>query len=240
MGYPSVITIDGPAASGKSTLGALLAQRLGYVYFDTGVLYRALTLLALRRHVVLDDPEALAEIARQADLAVLPPTVDDGRQYTVLADGQDITWALRDVAVDRNVSQVSGYPVVRAALRQRQREIGLRGNVVMVGRDIGSIVMPDAGYKLFLDAPLDERARRRHAELAARGAELPLDTIMEDLRRRDALDERNTLVPADAIILHNAGMTPEQEVSQIINSFERNLAPGAASTTNSEPPPSRQ
>ena len=240
MGYPRVITIDGPAASGKSTLGALLAQRLGYVYFDTGVLYRALTLLALRRHVALDDPEALAEIARQADLAVLPPTVDDGRQYTVLADEQDITWDLRDVAVDRNVSRVSGYPAVRAALRQRQREIGLRGNVVMVGRDIGAVVMPDADYKLFLDAPLDERARRRHAELAARGAELSLDTIMEDLRRRDALDKRNTLVPADAIILQNEGMTPEQEVTQIIDSFERNLPGGAASTTNSDAPPSRQ
>src|SRR3712207_2458171 len=99
MGMPSVITIDGPAASGKSTLGELLARRLGYVYFDTGVLYRALTLLALQRNIALDDVEALAALARLVELSVVPPTVNDGRQYTVLADGEDLTWSLRDVAV---------------------------------------------------------------------------------------------------------------------------------------------
>ncbi len=237
MGYPSVITIDGLAASGKSTLGELLARRLGYVYFDTGVLYRALTLVALEREIPLDDPEALAAVARAMELSVLPPTVDDGRQYTVLADGKDLTWALRDVAVDRNVSRVAGYPAVRAALRMRQREIGLRGKVVMVGRDIGTVVMPDADYKIFLDAPLHERARRRYAELVGRGAQMPLSVVTEDLERRDVLDERNTLVPSDAIVLRNEGMTPEQEVAQIVDSFEHNLALGATSTRYSESPP---
>src|SRR3712207_623057 len=191
MGFPSVITIDGPAASGKSTLGELLARRLGYVYFDTGVLYRALTLLALRRGVLLDDDSALAELAQAVQLSVVPPTQDDGRQYTVLADNEDVTWALRDVDVERNVSRVAGYPAVRTALRAQQRAIGLRGNVVMVGRDIGSIVMPDADFKIFLEAPLAERARRRHDDLTRRSTHLSLDTVEADLRRRDALDQRN-------------------------------------------------
>ena len=223
MRLPAVITIDGPAASGKSTLGELLARRLGYVYFDTGILYRALALLALRREVPLDDPQALARLARAVKLMVLPPSVDDGRQYTVLADGEDITWGLRDVMVDRSVSRVAGYPTVREALRDQQREIGRRGKVVMVGRDIGSVVMPDADYKLFLTAPLHERARRRRAELASRGVELPLSTVTEDLRRRDALDERNTLVPEGAVVLDSAGMTPEEIVTQILNALEQGV-----------------
>ena len=238
MRLRTVITIDGPAASGKSTLGEMLARRLGYVYFDTGVLYRAIALLALRRQLSLDDVEALAELARTVDLAVQPPTVDDGRQYTVLADGEDLTWELRDVMVDRNVSRVAIYPPVRAALREQQRAIGLRGNVVMVGRDIGSVVMPDAVLKLFLDAPLPERARRRHEELLQRGNELPLSTVVEDLRRRDALDKGNTMVPDDALVIQNEGMTPSEEVRYIIDAFDQGLALGdvTSSQIGSAPP----
>ncbi len=124
MRLPAVITIDGPAASGKSTLGELLARRLGFTFFDTGVLYRALTLLALRHGIPLDNPTALADYARRVHLSVLPPTVEDGRQYTVLADADDLTWDLREVQVDRNVSRVASYPEVRAALRDQQRAIG--------------------------------------------------------------------------------------------------------------------
>jgi CMP/dCMP kinase len=119
MPIPSVITIDGPAASGKSTLGELLARQLGYTYFDTGVLYRALTYIALQRDVPLDSEELLVALAQQIALQVEPPTIDDGRQYTVLANGEDITWELRDKAVERHVSTVSAYPGVRAALRER-------------------------------------------------------------------------------------------------------------------------
>ena len=240
MPLPTVITIDGPAASGKSTLGELLARRLGYAYFDTGVLYRALTLLALRREVPLDDPEALARLGRAVDLAVKPPTVPDGRQYTVLGDNDDLTWSLRDVAVDRNVSRVAAYPAVRAALRDQQRTIGLRGRVVIVGRDIGTVVLPEADLKIYLDAPLDERARRRHAELLARGSELPLSTVLEDLERRDQLDQRNSFIPPGALIVRNEGLTPEDEVTQILNTFEQDLAVGAMCVGQaSSSPPSR-
>jgi CMP/dCMP kinase len=226
MRQSTVITIDGPAASGKSTLGELLARHLGYLYFDTGILYRALTYLALRHEVPVDDPHALAELARTATLDVLPPTVDDGRQYTVLADGEDITWQLRTVEVERNVSRVSAYTEVRAALRERQRAIGLRGRVVMVGRDIGTVVMPDAGCKLYLDAPLAERARRRHTDQLRQGGELPLNTVADDLRRRDSLDQRNTFVPDDAIILDTEGMSPEEEVAYILGALEQQMVVG--------------
>ncbi|HEY0737959.1 MAG TPA: (d)CMP kinase [Herpetosiphonaceae bacterium] len=221
MPIPSVITIDGPAASGKSTLGELLARQLGYTYFDTGVLYRALTYIALQRGTALDSEASLVELAQQLALSVEPPTVDDGRQYTVLADGDDITWQLRDKAVERHVSTVSTYPGVRAALREQQRAIGRQGRVVMVGRDIGSVVMPDADFKIFLRASAEERARRRYEELQRKGHSVDLDTVLQDLRRRDALDQQNTLLPEDAYVLENDGLDPADEVGHLIDMFER-------------------
>lgn len=221
MRLPSVITIDGPAASGKSTLGELLAQRLGYTYFDTGVLYRALTYLALHQGIALDDVAALVRIARQTDLKVLPPTEADGRQYTVLADDADITWALRDPDVERNVSAVSTYPSVREALLEQQRVIGRGGRIVMVGRDIGSVVMPDADFKVFLLASPDERARRRYAELQAKGKVVEYRTVLHDLQRRDALDQHNTLQPADAYVLDSDGLSPADVVGDLLTALER-------------------
>ncbi|HEY0602871.1 MAG TPA: (d)CMP kinase [Herpetosiphonaceae bacterium] len=221
MPIPSVITIDGPAASGKSTLGELLARQLGYTYFDTGVLYRALTYIALQRGTALDSEASLVELAQQIVLSVEPPTVDDGRQYTVLADGDDITWQLRDQAVERHVSTVSTYPGVRAALREQQRAIGRQGRVVMVGRDIGSVVMPDADFKIFLRASAEERARRRCEELQRKGHNVDLDTVLQDLQRRDALDQQNTLLPEDAYVLENDGLDPADEVGHLIDMFER-------------------
>jgi CMP/dCMP kinase len=220
MGIPTIITIDGPAASGKSTLGTLLAQHLNYVFFDTGVLYRALTVIALERGIPLDDPSRLAALAHATRLEVNPPTQSSRYPYTVLADGEDVTGRLRDVAVDRNVSIVSKYPEVRAALREQQRAIGRRGNVVMVGRDIGSVVMPDAPFKLYLEAPLDERAHRRYSEMREHGTAISLDTVADDLRRRDLLDKDNMLVPPDAIVLQTAGLDPDEELARILAMFE--------------------
>ncbi len=132
-----MIAIDGPAASGKSTLAQNLASALGYLYFDTGVMYRAVTLAALKSNTPVEDESAVTVIANELDLDVQPPRTDDGRQCDVLMDGEDVTWEIRSPAVDGNVSQVSMYPGVREAMTKRQREIGLRGAVVMVGRDIG-------------------------------------------------------------------------------------------------------
>jgi len=219
MQPPSTITIDGPAGAGKSTLGALLAERLGYVYFDTGILYRALTLVALRRGVDLHDAAALVELASHLRVELQPPTIADGRQYTVRIDGEDVTQALRGPDVDRHVSLVSSPPDVRRELVRQQRVIGQSGNVVMVGRDIGTVVMPDAPLKVYLDASLEARAQRRYRDLQARGVELPLEQVRADVARRDALDRHVSAPAPDAVVLGSDDLSPDEEVEWIIAQF---------------------
>jgi cytidylate kinase len=215
------ITIDGPAGAGKSTVGELLARRLGYLYFDTGTMYRALTWAMLHRGVDPGDGAAVAALAHALDIDVLPPTVADGRQYTVLVDGDDTTWDLRQPDVERNVSLVAGYPAVREVLRARQRAIGRRGRVVMVGRDIGSIVMVDAPLKIYLEASLAERARRRAAELQSRGRDARIDEIQADLARRDALDQHVMAAAPDAVVIHSDGLAPIDVVEAILGIASR-------------------
>jgi cytidylate kinase len=203
------IAIDGPAASGKSTLAASLARELGFLYFDTGVMYRAVTLAALRAGVDIDDEAGVSQIARGLSLDVRPPSVDDGRQYDVSMDGKDVTWAIRSADVDANVSQVSAYPGVREAMTCRQREIGLRGKVVMVGRDIGTVVLPDADLKIFLDATVEERAQRRFDECRGRGDDVNYRDILEGMRERDRFDSTRSLAPLrsadDAVVIDSTG-----------------------------------
>ncbi len=220
MRRPSTIAIDGPAASGKSTIGCLLAERLGYLYFDTGVMYRAVTWVALERGIAIEDEAAVTVLAEGLSIQVLRPTVDDGRQYTVLADGRDVTWEIRRPEVDRSVSPVSAYPGVRAALTVQQRRIGRQGNVVMVGRDIGTVVLPDADLKIYLDATVDERARRRYREILARGEEADYDTVLESVRRRDRIDSGRALAPlrpADgAVIIDTTPFRIDQVLEQVL------------------------
>ena len=166
---PSIIAIDGPAASGKSTIGLRLAEALGYFFFDTGVMYRAVTWLALERGLDVQDEAAVTALAEETQIEVAPASQSDGRACDVSIDGQDITWELRRRKVDANVSIVAAYSGVRRALSQQQRRIGERGHVVMVGRDIGTVVLPQADLKIYLDATAEERARRRHDEIIARG-----------------------------------------------------------------------
>jgi cytidylate kinase len=189
------VAVDGPAASGKSTIGELLAKALGYLYFDTGVMYRAVTWAALDRGIQIEDEPAVTHLAETLEIRVEPPTVADGRQYTVLADGVDITWQIREAQVNREVSPVSAYRGVRAALTQQQRRIGLQGGVVMVGRDIGSVVLPEAELKVFLDASLHERARRRFVESAERGSQAVFEQVVADLARRDEIDSSREVAP---------------------------------------------
>jgi cytidylate kinase len=212
----SVITIDGPASSGKSTLGEVLAQRLGYVYFDTGVMYRALTLVALQQALDLHDAAGLEALAARLRIEVRTPTHDDGRQYTVLADGQDVTWEIRDPNVDRSVSLVSSYPGVRSELIRQQRSIGWRGEVVMVGRDIGTVVMPEAPLKIFLNASLDERARRRTHDQQARGRSADYAQVRAELARRDELDEHVMQPAPDAVLLSSDNRTPQEIVAHVL------------------------
>ena len=214
------VAIDGPAASGKSTVGARLAHRLGYLYFDTGVMYRAVTWAALDRGIAVDDEQAVTQLAEQLEIRVLRPTLDDGRQYTVLADGRDITWDIRSPEVNQGVSPVSAYLGVRRALTARQRAIGADGGVVMVGRDIGTVVLPEAEIKVYLDASLHERARRRHLEDLRRGKASDMAEVIRDLRRRDRIDSTRAAAPLrpadDAIILDSTNLTADQVVERIV------------------------
>jgi len=217
---PFVITIDGPAGSGKSTLGELLAQRLGYLYFDTGVLYRALTLAALQQNVAFEDHQALTQLAQQVQIEVLPALQADGRQYTVLVSKQDVTWEIRSLDVERHVSLVARVPGVRTELIRQQRLIGQQGAVVMVGRDAGTVIMPDAPLKIYLEASLQERAQRRVAAQNGLGPALELEQVEQALARRDALDEHVIRPAPDAFILQTDDLSPAAEVAWVLNLLE--------------------
>lgn len=193
--HQHVIAIDGPAAAGKTTVAQLLAERLDLMLFDTGALYRAVTLASLRNGVDLRDGPALASLAGLLDIDLCPPTVDDGRRYDVVLNGEDVTWAIRSSEVDLNVSRVSAHPEVRAALLQTQRDIAARRPVVMVGRDIASVVVPRAGVKIYLDASAEERARRRTLELRMRGEAPCFDDILADIVERDRFDSSRETAP---------------------------------------------
>lgn len=215
----TVIAIDGPAASGKSTVGEALAARLGYLYFDTGAMYRAITWLALAQDVPLSDEALVTALAENARIDVLPAVEEDGRQYTVLVNGQDATWAIREPAVAAHVSQVSAYPGVRAALVAQQRRLAARGRIVMVGRDIGTVVLPDAPLKVYLDASVEERARRRWQEEQARDGQRAYGDVLAALRRRDEIDSTRAVAPLrpadDAVIVDSTGLSVEQVVERV-------------------------
>lgn len=214
-----VVAIDGPAAAGKSTVARTLAERLGAMLFDTGTLYRAVTLAALRGDVATTDALGLAALAGERHIDVAPPSATDGRYYDVRLDGEDVTWPIRDPAVEAQVSFVSAHPEVRAALLPAQRRIAAAGPVVMVGRDIGTVVVPDAGVKIFLEAGLAERARRRHDELRQRGESLSYDEVLADLRRRDEIDSGRQSSPlsvaADATVVPTDGLSVQEVVERI-------------------------
>jgi cytidylate kinase len=217
---PEIIALDGPAASGKSTLAKRLAEQLNYLYFDTGVMYRAVTWIVIQRGAAFEDEAAVTHLAENVPIDVRPPTVDDGRDYDVWMDGQDITWDIRLPEVEANVSIVSAYPGVRKALSAQQRRIGMKGHVVMVGRDIGTVVLPEAELKLYLDASVEERARRRYEERAARGNQVSYETILAAMRRRDQIDSTREVAPLkaaeDAIVIDSDGKSIEQVLAETL------------------------
>lgn len=219
---PNTIAIDGPAASGKSTVGKILAERLGYLYLDTGAMYRAVTLLALEAGIDLQNEPAVAALAA-TPIDIRPTTgPGDGRQYSVFVHGRDITWALRSTPVDEHVSTVSAHPEVRRLLVEQQRRIGHRGRVVMVGRDIGTVVMPDADLKIYLEASVEERARRRCEERLARGEACDYGEILAEMRERDRRDASRATSPMrpaeDACRIDSTGLTPDEVVDLILKS----------------------
>lgn len=219
MPLPLIIAIDGPAASGKTTIGIHLADELGYLFFDTGVMYRAATWAALERHVPIEDEAAVTRLTEALKIEVTPPSQADGRNSDLLVDGVDATWAIRSPEVEASVSAVSAYPGVRTALTLQQRQIGLRGKVVMVGRDVGTVVLPEAELKIFLDASVEERARRRWEENHRRGKRGSLEGILKAMRRRDRIDSTRKVAPLtpakDAVVLNSDGLSIEEVVAQV-------------------------
>ena len=217
---PSIIAIDGPAASGKSTIGLRLANALDYIFFDTGVMYRAITLLALERGIDMHDEATVTALAEETQIDVAPASKSDGRACDVLVNGQDITWATRSRKVDANVSIVAAYHAVRSALSQQQRRIGQRGKIVMVGRDIGTVVLPEADLKIYLDASAEERAKRRYDEIVARNGKADYDKILESVIERDRIDSTRAVAPLkaaeDAIVLNSDQLTADEVFEQIL------------------------
>ena len=222
---PSTVAIDGPAASGKSTVGKQLAEELDYLYLDTGVMYRAVASVALARKIPIADETAVTALAEQLHLEVLAPTVADGRDVTVLADRVDISWDIRRPEVERAVSPVSAYAGVRLAMVQQQRRIAEAGGVVMVGRDIGTVVLPNADLKLYLDAVLAVRAQRRYLERTARGEQADLTQVLAELRRRDEIDSHRQHSPLaaahDAIIVDSTNLSIEEVIDQVHGLVDR-------------------
>lgn len=221
MSKLTVIAIDGPAASGKSTISRLLADRLHYLYLDTGCMYRAVTLAVLDQGINIDDETAVTRLARQLHMDIKAETGEgDGRHYTVLLNGRDVTWEIRSPAVDAHVSQVSSYLGVRQEMVNQQRRFGQRGSVVMVGRDIGTVVMPDAPLKLYITASAEERARRRWQDRQDQGHRADYDVILADVKRRDAVDsnrEHSPLRPAqDALIIDTTGKSIDESLVEVL------------------------
>ena len=217
---PRTVAIDGPSASGKSSVGYLVAERLGYPFLDTGAMYRALTWLALQRGVHLEDEEGLGRLAAQVDMKLGPPAAASCERCTIWVDGEDLTAVLRRPEVEAAVSLVSRVPQVRRALVTLQQRLASRRRVVMAGRDIGTVVLPRADLKVYLDASLEERARRRQEELAILGHSSSRSDIREEILRRDAIDSGREASPLkvaeDAIVINTDGLDQEQVVEKVL------------------------
>lgn len=213
----AVIAVDGPVASGKTTVGRLLALRLGYRFLDTGTMYRAITWAALEAGVSPKDSQRLVSLARESRMEVA--FQQDG-QAQVLVDGRDLAAHLREERVEDSVSLVSQVPGVRDILVALQRHVAEEGRMVMAGRDIGTVVLPDAPLKVFLTASVAERARRRHAELLALGNGTAYQDVLEELAMRDRLDSERKVAPLrpalDAHVLATDGLSVEMVVERIL------------------------
>ncbi len=226
MQHPRHIAIDGPAGSGKSTVGEQLAHRLGYLYIDTGAMYRAVAWLALQKGIDITDGPVLAALAQHAGIIISHPHIEDGRQYTVTVHGQDVTWDIRSAEVTRVVSIVSAHKEVRAILIAQQREMAQQHDgTVMVGRDIGAVVLPHADLKIYLTASLEERAHRRYSELLERLGEgnptlPPMEAVLADIQLRDEIDHDNMRPADDAIVIVTDNLSVPQVIEVICSYLE--------------------
>jgi len=220
MSEKLIIAIDGPAGSGKSTTAKLLAKKLGYLYIDTGAMYRAVTLYAIKNNL-LDDEKKIIDLAKQLDIEL---KFEDG-QTIVSVNGKDVTEEIRSLEVNQNVSPVSRIEGVRKILVQKQKEMGKNGGVVMEGRDITTVVFPNADVKIYLTASIDERARRRALEFAQKGQQVDIEQVKQNILDRDRIDSSRDVSPLtkspDAIEIDTSNLSIEQQVEQILEEAKK-------------------
>lgn len=213
-----IVAIDGPVGSGKSTTARKVAQELGFVYVDTGAMYRAVTLDVLNHGVDPEHEEGVKNVVAKSHVELL--LNDDGCQQTIL-NGVDVSDRIRDLDVTRAVSVVSAMKSVREKMTVIQREIGRNGSIVMEGRDIGTVVFPDAEFKIYIDASIEVRTQRRYKELSAKGIQIKIDDLIREIRERDRLNIERTIAPLrkaeDAIYIDTSDLTFDKQVSTIIS-----------------------
>ncbi|MBI3582459.1 MAG: (d)CMP kinase [Nitrospinae bacterium] len=218
---PLIIAIDGPAGSGKSTVAKILAKRFKYKYIDTGAMYRAVALKAIKNNIKLTDEKMVSKIADNIKIEFAA----DGNNQRVYADGDDVTSKIRDEEVGNGASVVSAYSGVRNAMLTKQREMGKSGGVVMEGRDIGSVVFPNADIKFFLNASVEERGKRRHLELKEKGEDIEKGKIVEDIRRRDNQDTSRDIAPLkradDSIVIDTTGISIDEVVENMLQEIDK-------------------
>ncbi|MGB9661091.1 MAG: (d)CMP kinase [Moorellaceae bacterium] len=214
----SNVAIDGPAGAGKSTVARRVAEELGYLYVDTGAMYRALTWKALQQGIDLADEQALTDLAAaiRVEFQRISP-----EKIAVLCDGYNVTREIRSREVSEQVSRVAAVPGVRARLVEKQRRMAAGGGVVMDGRDIGTHVLPEAAHKFFLTASLEERAKRRWQELIAQGRRISLEEVKQELAQRDRQDTEREVAPLrpapEAVIIDTTNLSPEEVTAHILN-----------------------
>ena len=218
------MAIDGPAGAGKSTIAKSVAAKLGFVYIDTGAMYRAVALWAVRTGIAESDVHKIEQLALQADIAFEPGT------QRVILNGEDVTQAIREPEISVAASKVSAIAGVRRAMVEKQRNMAASGSVVVEGRDIGSVVFPDARVKIFLDAPASERVARRSRELQGRGVSVDLNGTARDIADRDQRDRSRAEAPLvqapDAVYLDSGGLTVEQVEEQVLKIVRERTANG--------------
>ena len=222
---PRNIAIDGPAASGKSTIGTLVANKIGYMCLDTGIMYRAVAFQALKEGLNISDEAQISSLAQRIEIDILPASSQDGRQFDVMINGEDHTWDIRSTKVNAVVSEVSVYSGVRQAMTLQQRIIAEKGKIVMIGRDIGTVVLPDADLKIYLDASVEVRAQRRYIEDLSHGKDACLEDVITSLRHRDEIDSGRAVAPLraadDAIVIDSDRMTVYNVVELVMDILQK-------------------
>ncbi|PKN53451.1 MAG: cytidylate kinase [Deltaproteobacteria bacterium HGW-Deltaproteobacteria-13] len=217
MGKKLVITIDGPAGAGKSTVSKILAKKLDYIYLDTGALYRALAYKALNLNIPTDEVSSLADLCSNTKVVL----ENAGGRMKVYVDGEDVEEKIRTEEIGLAASKISAFAVVREKLLHLQREAGIQGGIVAEGRDMGSVVFPHADYKFYLDAQLEERIKRRHNELLEKGVSAEYQSIQQDMFIRDKQDKQREIAPLKApdgaIIIDSDNLSVQEVVEKIIS-----------------------